>query len=116
MTTFPVDRSSALLPLRQIVAKPPLADVAGEVRRQWQASSLPERLKRGARIAVADSEASQLVGGACSTSLVTICINSCTGACYSPFTGGSSYACSNPYFCGGGGNLNCGVVCTACGG
>jgi hypothetical protein len=43
----------SLLPLRQLVAKPSLADVAGEVRRQWQASSLPKRLKRGARVAVA---------------------------------------------------------------
>jgi hypothetical protein len=43
----------ALVPVRQIVSKPPLADVAGEVRRQWDASSLPKRLKRGDRIAVA---------------------------------------------------------------
>jgi hypothetical protein len=43
----------AVAPLRQIVTTPPLADIAGEVRRRWLASSLPKRLKPGDRVAVA---------------------------------------------------------------
>lgn len=39
--------------LRQIVTTPPLADIAGEVRRRWLASSLPKRIKAGDRVAVA---------------------------------------------------------------
>src|SRR5207248_1051591 len=39
-------------PLRQIHPHPVVADVAGEVRRQWRDSSLPRRLKPGARLAV----------------------------------------------------------------
>jgi Lactate racemase N-terminal domain len=39
-------------PLRQTKPQPMVADVAGEVRRQWRESSLPKRLKPGARIAV----------------------------------------------------------------
>src|SRR5262249_17900762 len=39
--------------LRQVVTTPPLADVAGEVRRRWQASSALKRIKPGDRVAVA---------------------------------------------------------------
>src|SRR5262245_51015903 len=39
-------------PLRQTKPQPVIADVAGEVRRQWRESSLPKRLKPGARVAV----------------------------------------------------------------
>jgi hypothetical protein len=42
-----------LTPLRQILAQPVLTDVAAEVRRQWQESRLPERVRRGDRVAVA---------------------------------------------------------------
>jgi hypothetical protein len=40
-------------PLRQNLNQPAVADVAGEVRRQWQTSRLPQRLRRGDRVAVA---------------------------------------------------------------
>jgi hypothetical protein len=40
-------------PLRQNLTQPALADVAGEVRRQWQESRLPEHVRRGDRVAVA---------------------------------------------------------------
>ncbi len=40
-------------PVRQNLAQPAVADVAGEVRRRWQTSRLPGRLKRGDRVAVA---------------------------------------------------------------
>ena len=39
-------------PIRQTKPQPVVADVAGEVRRQWRESSLPKRLKPGARLAV----------------------------------------------------------------
>jgi hypothetical protein len=39
-------------PIRQRKPQPAVADVVGEVRRQWLGSSLPKRLKPGARIAV----------------------------------------------------------------
>jgi hypothetical protein len=42
-----------LAPIRQLVTEPSLADVAGEVRRQWRQSSLARRLRPGARVAVA---------------------------------------------------------------
>jgi hypothetical protein len=42
-----------IAPLRQIVSQAPIADVAGEARRRWLASSLPKRVKPGDRIAVA---------------------------------------------------------------
>jgi hypothetical protein len=40
-------------PLRQTQPQPTVTDLAGEVRRQWQASRLPQRLRRGDRVAVA---------------------------------------------------------------
>jgi hypothetical protein len=40
-------------PLRQNLTQPVLADVAGEVRRQWQESHLQEHVRRGDRVAVA---------------------------------------------------------------
>jgi hypothetical protein len=42
-----------LAPLRQTAPQPVVADLAGEVRRQWQTSTLPRRLRRGDRVAVA---------------------------------------------------------------
>src|SRR5205823_2823589 len=39
--------------LRQTAPQPVVADVAGEVRRQWLSSRLPGRLRRGSRVAVA---------------------------------------------------------------
>ena len=39
-------------PLRQTPPQPSVADVAGEVRRRWLASSLPKRIKPGMRVAV----------------------------------------------------------------
>jgi hypothetical protein len=45
--------SPLFAPLRQIVTTPPLADIAGEVRRRWLTSSLPKRVKSGDRVAVA---------------------------------------------------------------
>lgn len=42
-----------LAPIRQKVRHPPLADLAGEVHRSWQASSLAGRINKGARVAVA---------------------------------------------------------------
>jgi hypothetical protein len=42
-----------IAPLRQTVRQPTITDVAGEVRRQWQRSRLPERLRRGDRVAIA---------------------------------------------------------------
>jgi hypothetical protein len=38
---------------RQRAAQPAITDVVGEVRRQWQQSSLPQRVRRGDRVAVA---------------------------------------------------------------
>jgi hypothetical protein len=40
-------------PLRQTEPQPTVSDLPGEVRRRWQASSLPQRLRRGDRVAVA---------------------------------------------------------------
>lgn len=42
-----------LAPLRQKVTHPAIDDVAGEVRRLWQESSLPRKLRGGERVAVA---------------------------------------------------------------
>jgi hypothetical protein len=42
-----------IAPIHQNCSHPKVTDIAGEVRRQWQASSLPKRLKRGNRVAVA---------------------------------------------------------------
>jgi hypothetical protein len=42
----------ALLPLRQTKPQPTITDVAAEVREVWRTSSLPGRLKPGARIAI----------------------------------------------------------------
>jgi hypothetical protein len=42
-----------IAPLRQVVTVPPLADIAGETRRRWLASSLPKKIKPGDRVAVA---------------------------------------------------------------
>src|SRR5438270_8638461 len=39
--------------VRQNTAQPRIDDVAAEVRRQWQQSSLPQRIRRGDRVAVA---------------------------------------------------------------
>src|SRR5262245_13228842 len=41
-----------VVPIKQIQPQPAVKDVAGEVRRQWRDSSLPRRLKPGARVAV----------------------------------------------------------------
>ncbi|MCX7699828.1 MAG: hypothetical protein N2039_03030, partial [Gemmataceae bacterium] len=38
--------------IRQTQPQPTVADVAAEVRQQWQASSLTRRLKPGARVAI----------------------------------------------------------------
>ncbi len=42
-----------LTPVRQTAPQPAVADVAGEVSRRWQASRLADRLRPGARVAVA---------------------------------------------------------------
>ncbi len=42
-----------LAPLRQTQPQPAIRDVAGEVRRLWQQSRLPQQLRRGDRVAVA---------------------------------------------------------------
>src|SRR5262245_59685582 len=42
-----------LAPLCQTAPQPAVADVAAEVRRCWQQSRLPGRIKPGARVAVA---------------------------------------------------------------
>jgi hypothetical protein len=42
-----------MTPVRQVAPQPVVADVAAEVRRQWQTSRLAGRLRPGARIAVA---------------------------------------------------------------
>jgi len=39
-------------PLRQTLAQPVVADLAGEVRRQWQSSKVGGRIQRGDRVAV----------------------------------------------------------------
>ncbi|HXG08906.1 MAG TPA: lactate racemase domain-containing protein [Gemmataceae bacterium] len=39
--------------LRQTAPQPVVADLAGEVRRQWLGSRLPQRLRRGDRVAIA---------------------------------------------------------------
>jgi hypothetical protein len=39
--------------IRQHAVQPAIVDVTGEVRRQWQQSSLPRRLRRGDRVAMA---------------------------------------------------------------
>ncbi len=38
--------------LRQTFSQPVVSDLPGEVRRQWQGSDLPQRLRRGDRVAV----------------------------------------------------------------
>jgi hypothetical protein len=40
-------------PVRQNLAQPAVADLADEVRRQWQTSPVPQRLRRGDKVAVA---------------------------------------------------------------
>lgn len=42
-----------IAPVRQISPQPTVADLAGEVRRQWQSSKVTTKLSRGARVAVA---------------------------------------------------------------
>jgi Lactate racemase N-terminal domain len=42
-----------IAPLRQTVRQPTVTDLVGEVHRQWQRSRLPERLRRGSRVAIA---------------------------------------------------------------
>src|ERR1051325_9052034 len=42
-----------IAPLHQSCSHPKVADIAAEVRKQWQASSVARRLKRGSRVAVA---------------------------------------------------------------
>jgi hypothetical protein len=42
-----------LTPLRQVHAQPAVADIPGSVRQAWQNSRLPERIRRGDRVAVA---------------------------------------------------------------
>jgi hypothetical protein len=39
-----------LAPVRQVLNQPVVADLAAEVRRQWQNSRIPQRLKRGDRV------------------------------------------------------------------
>src|SRR5262245_27330918 len=39
-------------PVRQTLPQPAVADIPGEVRRQWRQSRLPQRLRRGDRVAV----------------------------------------------------------------
>jgi len=56
---------SLVAPIRQILNQPVVADVAAEVRRQWQSSRLPKRLRHGDRVAVA-------VGSRGVTNLATI--------------------------------------------
>src|SRR5579871_6565020 len=41
-----------IAPVRQVLNQPVVADLAGEVRRQWQNSQIPQRLKRGDRVLV----------------------------------------------------------------
>lgn len=41
-----------LAPIRQTAPQPSVADLAGEVRRQWLGSRLPSKLRRGSRVAV----------------------------------------------------------------
>jgi hypothetical protein len=41
-----------IAPIRQVIKQPVVADLAGEVRGQWQNSQLPKRLKRGDRVLV----------------------------------------------------------------
>jgi hypothetical protein len=43
----------SLIPIRQTAPQPVVADVSGEVRRQWHASRVASRLRPGARVAVA---------------------------------------------------------------
>src|ERR1700687_2956705 len=40
-----------IAPLRQVHPQPSVPDVAGEVRRRWLASRVPQKLKRGDRVA-----------------------------------------------------------------
>src|ERR1051326_867879 len=42
-----------IAPLQQTCSHPKIADIPGETRKQWQASSLARRVKRGDRVAVA---------------------------------------------------------------
>src|SRR5437867_1684770 len=41
-----------IAPVSQIITQPPIADVAGEVLRQWQSSDIARRIAPGARVAV----------------------------------------------------------------
>ena len=41
-----------IVPLRQTLSQPVVADLAGEVRRQWQSSKAAGRIRRGDRVAV----------------------------------------------------------------
>ena len=41
-----------IYPVRQTAPQPTVADVAGEVRRQWKQSAIARRIKPGDRIAV----------------------------------------------------------------
>jgi hypothetical protein len=41
-----------IAPVRQVLNQPVVADLAEEVRRQWQTSQVPKRLKRGDRVLV----------------------------------------------------------------
>ena len=41
-----------IAPVRQVLQQPTITDLAGDVRRQWERSRLPQRLKRGDRVAV----------------------------------------------------------------
>jgi hypothetical protein len=52
MTTSSVTLPPVAL-LRQTAPQPVVADLAGEVRKQWQASRLAQRVRRGDRVAVA---------------------------------------------------------------
>jgi hypothetical protein len=70
----------------------------------------------GDRHAVADTEASQLVGGAvpCTNSVLVSCGGDCQGTCYSTNTNGTVSACGTRVFCAG--NALCALVYNTCGG
>jgi hypothetical protein len=67
----------------------------------------------GDRHAVADSEASQMVGGCSSSYTIVNCGGTCGGACYC--CSGQQYACSPGGICGGGSTpCTCGTLCFYC--
>jgi hypothetical protein len=64
------------------------------------------------RPAVADSEASQMVGGQCTYSYTVVdCQEACVGQCWCGR--GMEFACAMPHYCANGGNT-CGLVIELC--